>query len=186
MKQDRIDGISLAEMHSALKLFGVDVTIGALRQVLRELDIEPLNMALGRSGRGRTYYYDYVVLWLLATAYHAAYGPKTKFATIGKRLKEAELSRPERFSISEHFVDENHPVPQPQRDHKWLRQVYLGYVTDPSEGLGLRVLTDVARKHGHETGLDDDEIKKTLLNYVRDTLTRIGVPTDAAKKVSLD
>lgn len=183
----KVEGVSLAEIHKALREgFGVRITVPALRQTMLELDVEPKIKASGRSGRGRSFYYDYSVLWLLAAVYHAVYGPKAKLREIRARLRQAELAKPEGFSISEFYTDEgDEPVNAKQRDHGWLREVYMALVTDPDHGLDLRVVTDVAQSHANETGLGDKQIHDALLMYKRQTLMRLGVPAGVANKVSL-
>ena len=180
------DGLTLPELHDRLGWFGVHVSVGALRQALRELAMEPFHRGLSRSGRGQSSYYGFPVLWTLATAYHAAYSPKTKFEHVSKLLSEMELSYDHKLTIAEFFVDDEASTPSPAtRNHAVLREVYMWYVTHADDGLDLRIVVDVARDHWTEVGLDDDGIRTQLIDYKRRTLERLGVPPEVTAKLGL-
>lgn len=180
-------GLTLPELHAGLGWFGINVTLSTLRQALRELDMEPFAKGPGRNGRGHSSYYDFSVLWALASAYHASYSPKTKFEKVRELLSRDEHQGRGKFSISEFFVDERvTPVAvRPARDHTWLRTVYMRYATHPDQGMDLRIVTDVAREHWVEVGLDDEGIRVRLANYKRHTLERLGVPAEVTATLDL-
>ena len=175
--------VTLKEMHERLPWFEIDVSLQALRQTLRELRIEPRSTALGRSGRGRTAYYDFAALWVLATAYHAAYSPKTKLAEVAMMLANFEAGQPQAFSISEFFTPEQ-PTKVSRLPHD-VHAAYLAFVCDDGVGLDLRIVTKVAREHWSDVGLDNETLAWALTRYKARVLRELGVPQEEAARVSL-
>lgn len=184
---ERPAGVTLKEIRDRLEWFGVTVSFDALRMAVRQLGIVHVIKGRGpESGRGHAFYYDYAVLWFLATVYRAAYTPRTKFEEVARWLAHRRASEPEGLSIAEHFMTgQQLAESEPVVNHKWLRDVYLEYVTHPQHGLGLRALTEVARAHWAETGLDDADIAEALLAYKRRVLVTVGVGSAAANVVGL-
>lgn len=183
--------ITIGEMLARLPWFAIDVSTQALRQTLRELRIEPVSTGLGRNGRGRTAYYDFTVLWVVATAYHAAYSPKTRLAEVAKTLADLEARETPhpRFSISEFYPsesvkDEFYPSGPAKevRIPEQVRRAYMAFVCDERSGLDPRIVTAVAREHWADVGLADDrDLRLALRMYVAHSLVHLGVNHPAAE-----
>lgn len=178
---ERPDGITLKEMVHALEWFGVHVSFDGLRQTTRLLKV-PATPNRGERGRGITAYYDDGALWMLATAYRRVATPKSRFENIAAELASLEIEPCEPYSIADVFTDE--PLEEP-RDLARVREAYLAFVCDEHNGLDPRVITDVARSHWAESGLDDQRLSRTLRLYKETQLLRLGVPAAVARSVSL-
>jgi len=178
----RPNGVTLKEMVVALAWFGVDVSFDALRQAVRALDV-PAEKGRGPGGRGNTAYYDFSVLWMLATAYQRVVAPKEKFQRIASEIRLSYQVVGEPFTIAHMFNDE--PDDDTYAAPEVMHEAYLAYVTHLENGLDLRVLDKVARTRWSEVGLDDDRLAGKLRHYKRLVLQRLGVPWEVASTVGL-
>lgn len=178
----RPHGITLKEMVAALEWFGVHVSFDALRQTVRQLNV-PSTPGRGEGGRGATAYYDFSALWMLATAYRRVAPPKSKFESIAEELQRLEDPSSQPYTLVDFITEE--PV-EPVRDMDNARVAYTKFICDPRTGLDIRVVSDVARAHWSESGLDDRRLADALSAYKRRQLELVGVPAEIAKTVTLE
>lgn len=177
----RPEGFTLKEIQHLLVWFGIEVSFEGLRQTARLLRV-PSTPGRGDRGRGVTAYYIVEVLWMLATAYRQVAPPKAKFESIARELLSLELHPCEPYTLEE-FI-EDRPIEAP-RDPDAVRDAYIRFVCDDRNGLDPRVVTEVARDHWAEVGLDDERLATALKVYKIRQLERMGVPADVADKVLL-
>jgi hypothetical protein len=173
--------LTLKEIQHGLQWFGVDVSFEGLRQTARLLRV-PSTPGRGERGRGVTAYYTVEALWMFATAYRRVASPKSKFEKIAEELSLLEGPPPEPFTLEDFIAEES---VEPVRDLDAVRNAYVRFVCDDHTGLDPRIVTDVARSHWHEVGLDDERLETALRVYKIRQLEHMGVPSKIAEQVSL-